>query len=256
MISRTRRTTYLGLLSTLLCAFASFAAAAGDPNPAEVPSPINKIFVPLGWDDNDNVEIVLHGEFVNACYRVANSKYSVDHTKKQITITATSYKYSGDACAEIVLPFLQIVKVGILMQGQYTVTLLNEGAKGQPSPSAFVKVERRKTEDPDDYLYAPVDSADIGIDGATGNQVIELRGRYPLMKKGCANLANILVNRSVKDIVVVQPIMEILDDDECAGHETVYVKSLPLEDAFTGEGLLHVRTLNGNSSNRYLNFKK
>ncbi len=55
---------------TLFACLAASAAAHGAPRsvPKLVVAPVDNVFVPAGFDDNDNVEVVLQGYFANSCY--------------------------------------------------------------------------------------------------------------------------------------------------------------------------------------------
>ena len=43
------------------------ARAFADDSAVLVQAPIDKVFVPLGFDDNDKVELIIHGQFPNTC---------------------------------------------------------------------------------------------------------------------------------------------------------------------------------------------
>ena len=119
--------------------------------------------------------------------------------------------------------------------------------------SKTATVKRRTTESPDDYLYAPVDEARVDVDGASGRQSLLVKGVFPYLLHGCWIVREVRVTRDPVDVLVVQPISEIVDTPECVGHtEHTFKIMTPMTDPFFGEGLLHVRVLNGNSLNRFI----
>jgi hypothetical protein len=64
------------------------------------------------------------------------------------------------------------------------------------------------------------------------------------------------IQNAPADVLVVQPVMDFVqnDDPRCSLRQTSeFDLYYPLETAFYGEGLLHVRVMNGNSLNSYLN---
>jgi hypothetical protein len=88
------------------------------------------------------------------------------------------------------------------------------------------------------------------LDNHDGTQVIEFSGHYPLMLHGCAVIDDVKVLREDADVIVVLPVMHVYEDRE--GCELTFKKSITLEEPFRGEGLLHVRSVNGNSFNAFI----
>jgi hypothetical protein len=223
------------------------------PNPIEVPAEIEKIFIPQGFDDNDNVEVVLHGNFPNTCYQVGNTEAKVDAASRTITVSATSLKYPGTFCIQSITPFIQTVKLGLIPEGDYQVIY----SKDQQVRSSL-QVTRRKTESPDDYLYATVENAYIDVNSESGKQALKMQGHFPYFFIGCMVLKDVRVLKSPSDVLVVQPIAEIVEDEAvCATQpdDRAFEYTSGLAEPFKGEGLLHVRTLNGNSLNRYIDIQ-
>ncbi len=58
-----------------------------------------------------------------------------------------------------------------------------------------------------------------------------------------------------EDVMVVQPIAELVDGPACSEQGIDYKVTKGLREPFYGEGLLHVRTLNGTSLNRFLDIQ-
>jgi hypothetical protein len=223
------------------------------PNPIEVPAEIEKIFIPQGFDDNDNVEVVLHGNFPNTCYQVGNTEAKVDAETRTVTVTATSFKYPGTFCIQSITPWIQSVKLGLIPEGDYQVVYGKD-----PTVRSSLEVTRRKTESPDDYLYATVENAYVDVNAETGKQALKLQGHFPYFFIGCMVLKDVRVLKNQSDVMVVQPIAEIVEDEDvCATQpdDRGFEYTSGLAEPFKGEGLLHVRTLHGNSLNRYINIQ-
>jgi hypothetical protein len=235
---------------------AAAAHAAQDqqsPNPIEVPAEIEKIFIPQGFDDNDNVEVVLHGNFPNTCYQVGSTEAKVDPVSRTVTVSATSLKYPGTFCIQSITPYIQTVKLGLIPEGDYQVIY----SKDQQVRSSL-QVTRRKTESPDDYLYATVENAYIDVNSESGKQALKMQGHFPFFFIGCMVLKDVRVLKSPTDVLVVQPIAEIVEDEAvCASQpdDRSFEYTSGLAEPFKGEGLLHVRTLNGNSLNRFIDIQ-
>lgn len=233
------------LLTAGLSSFVLLAASAqAQTQPRLVPSPVEKVFVPQGFDDNDNAEVVLHGHFPNSCYKTGPVKASLGADGKTIVVEAMSYYYGGVGCAQVLVPFQQVASLGLMAEGTFAIQI-----KGQPEvPARALEVAHARTQSPDDYLYAPVDAASLELDG--GETMLEIAGTYPYMFIGCMVINEIRTSVTPDKVVVVQPITEIRDDADCADVPQSFKLTKDLGALDAAEYLIHVRTLNGNALNR------
>lgn len=220
---------------------------AGEPK--EIPAVVDKIFIPHGYDDNDNIEVVLHGDFYNSCFKVGQSGATIveDGQDPVIKLWATSLDYSKDqACAEVVTPFIQVVKLGVLKANQYEVKI-NDGGES----IGFLNVAKRTSDLADDFIYAPVSSAYLKSN--TAGQSLVLRGIYPSWTDGCQKIVEVKTYSMPDDVLVVLPITTLDEEAECGETSLRSFKyEHPMAKPFKGEGLMHVRVLNGNSLNQYI----
>ncbi len=221
-------------------------------SPTKVNAPVDTIFIPDGFDDNDKVEIVLHGDFPSTCYKQGDAEVNVDAVTKEIEVKATSLHYSDPFCIQSITPFIQTVDVGLLEKGDYNVIY-----KPNPTVERGFNVKESTTESPDEYLYAPVDNAYIEVDFTSGKQALKLQGYFPYMFIGCMVMKEVRVYTGPEDVVVALPIAEIVDGRACDDQpdDRNYQVTKGLREPFHGEGLLHVRTLNGLSLNRFIDIK-
>ncbi len=236
-------------LWSLSFALLSPLALAAAEDPQEIAAPVDRIFIPLGFDDNDNVEVVIHGNFNDTCHTVGRASADVDLAKGVVTIKATSYRYPGKICLQTITPFIQTVSLGLVPEGNYKVQYANDQNVRQ-----VLTVAKRKTESADDYLYASVENANIDVNAESGKQALQLSGHFPHFFVGCMVIREVRTSIAPADVVVVQPIAEVIDTEECNDQpaDRSFNVTVGIKEAFRGEGLLHVRTLNGNSINRYL----
>jgi hypothetical protein len=230
------------LLLGLTC---EFGIALGTPR--EIIAPVVKFFVPAGFDDNDQAEIVVLGEFHNACYRYLGADVTRDDVAKQIKVVvkALDYNQEGVACAEMITPFLETVKIGVLKEGGYRI-IINPGTELQLPEKTF-HVGKRTTEAADEHFYAPVAHAELILDKETGKQFVTFEGHYPLMKKGCARIVAINLVRDAADLLTVLPIMDIFEDDRCGTNELRFKFNRPVAEPLPKESLLYFRSINGSS---------
>jgi len=240
----------LSVVSTTLLAVCSSAALAAGPILVE--APVDRIFVPLGFDDNDKVEVVISGKFSNSCYKTGPAEAFVNPLSNKIEIRAEAYYYPNAVCMQMITPFIKSIELkGQLDAGSYDVSM-----KERPNaPTAKLVVARSTRPEADDFLYAGVQSAFLDQNVARRGQEIVLKGQHPFLLIGCTKFDEVRTSYSPSGVLIVQPITKIVDGEECDG-STAHIRfehrvrlAEPLE---SGEYLMHVRTLNGGSVNQLL----
>jgi len=224
--------------------FISFAfSAVSFAGPRIIVAPISNLFVPTGFDDNDNTEIIVSGNFPSSCYKVGPSFATVEFSSKIIKLTVSAYKYEG-ICAQVLTPFLQSVRVGIVPSGDYQVII-----DGSTLTDRAV-ISKSRTISPDDYLYAPVDNAKIEINALANQQILTIEGTFPYTFIGCAIMKDIKIIHNAPKILEVLPIMELVDDSRCLREVNQFIVKKELDHNLETNSLIHVRVLNGLSYNR------
>ena len=220
--------------------------------PILVTTPVDKVFEPTGFDDNDDSEVILHGHFNNSCYKIGPATATVDVETATITVEAKSWYYAGGMCAQIVIPFIQTIKLGVLPSGDYHVVVLDRD-QAATIPLSIVPAASRS---PDDFLYAPVANVDVVSDENGGRQLI-VEGTYPYTFVGCMKIIEVRQHVTAGDVIVVQPIAQLFSNNaDCVDQSQ---KNFRFAQPLTGvsdrtEYLAHVRTLGGQSVNRLFDF--
>ncbi|MCB0419004.1 MAG: hypothetical protein KDD39_15265, partial [Bdellovibrionales bacterium] len=120
----------------------------------EVSVPVNEVFVPVGFDDNDRVEVVLDGYLPDTCHKLADVKVTIDENSHTMTLDQKAKRVLG-ACADVTVPFSNVLSLGALEAGTYKIKLA-DAEESQP-----LKVTKAPVETPDDFLYAPVDNISV-----------------------------------------------------------------------------------------------
>lgn len=225
--------------------------AMAEKIPSVVPSPVEQAFIPLGFDDNDNVEVVLHGHFINSCYKTGDVKVTVDEATKSITLSPTALHYKDGYCLQMQIPFLQSVRLGVVKEGEYKVVVEN-----QPNAKTErLSIKRTESSNPDDYLYAPISSVAIRketvAENNTTRSIMTLKGEYPYMFNGCMEIQRVRKYMSPGNVMVVLPIAEVVQGETCLlrGGDQKFERQVVVDEKLEGDILLHVRTLNGESLN-------
>jgi hypothetical protein len=233
-------------------AVAGMANVALADNPVLVPAPVDKVFVPAGFDDNDKVEVIVHGSFNSSCYKMGPVSASIDETNKKINISAQAFYYAGATCIQMITPFIKSVEMDRRMiSGNYTITVAD-----RPNVEAtLLRVAKATRPDADDYLYAAVNSASVETT-VDGSRELVLKGQHPYLLQGCVKFDDVKTYAGSDKTVVVQPITKIVYGDECRGAVNNRFESRTKfgGELTQGEYLLHVRVLDGNAVNSLLKF--
>lgn len=219
-------------------------ALGTSPTPELIPFKVSQVYIPEGFDDNDNLQVVIEGFFPNGCYKVAPA--SIDTKSEPFKIQANAYRYYG-FCVQMVVPFQQVVNLGIHASKVYDLH-----AVGLPNLRK-INVEASSNPGPDDYIYAPVKQIYVSRKpGEPTKKRILLSGEFT---QSCYRLDR--VNISVNDnVIVVQPIAEKDTAAQCEEGIFPFELSSDLPDLADGRYLVHVRTLNGTSLNRVIRLGK
>lgn len=225
------------LIATLLTLLPAARAQADDLSHG-VLTPVRpyNTFIPNGFDNNDNVEVVLDGYLPNTCYRMAHTQVSRVPDTNTIKITQWARVFPG-LCLQIVLPYSVEVPLGQLEAGDYVVDPYG-------APPFPLHVAESSGAGVDDYLYAPVDTAYVERD--RGKYWVIFQGRFT---NNCMRWKDVRVTNSGKTIEVL-PIVEMADGDHCRAQEIPYSWRAYLpDDMAEGRHLVHVRSLNGKAVN-------
>lgn len=232
-------------------AFLCLTFAAHANSSVLVQAPIDKVFVPQGFDDNDKVEVIVHGHFTSSCYKMGPVAATIDSARKKVVISAEAYYYPGAVCLQMVVPFIKSVELkGQVPAGNYSIEVANR----PEAETTMLSITRATRPDADDYLYAAVHSATLE-QGTNGEQDLVLKGQHPYLLQGCIKFDQVKTYLSPSKVLVVQPITRIeMENEQCIGHvNNRFEHRIKLNpDLDRGEYVMHVRVLDGNSVNQFL----
>lgn len=203
---------------------------------------ITKIYAIDGFDSNDVTEIGVYGYLPSNCYQIGDVSAKTDVAQKSIEVTAKAYYQEAGSCITMMIPFFQVIKLGILPEGDFKIV----SSQGTGILS-MLKIKQAILDQTDDYLYAPVQNAELKAEG--DDVYLSLKGKFPLLKNGCMVFKEVRTSQPNPQTFVVQPISVVLPDDQCGAQSAsrVFNFRMKVENSFKGEGILHVRTLNGGS---------
>jgi hypothetical protein len=211
--------------------------------PTKVGAIYSHMYAPGGFDSNDHIQIVGEGVFRNTCYRPAVTKVQVNEATRQILVGPAAYEYSG-FCLQVLLPFNRVIDVGILKPGRWEVL---QGP--QAERLGDLNVRAAITENPDDFLYAPISQAFFQQRGTSAEVLIS--GEF---QSSCMKLEDVKVTIE-PEVLVLQPIARMETSQPCSDGKFPFNKKVTVKILPAGRYLLHVRSMNSNSVNTLFEMK-
>jgi hypothetical protein len=203
-----------------------------------------KVFAPPGFDDNDNAQVVLTGEFPSTCFKVAPATYGVSEADHRIVLNNNAYYYSTSWCLFVMVPYMQVVNLGLVPNGIYDV--MADDGTGKLRKFTTIPIAKSENPQPDDSLYAVVDDLILSAD----KREFILRGK---LTAECMLLKDVKVLARTANIVEVLPVTELTPGQDCPSKITPFERRVSMEGVnWKGETLFHVRSMNGQALNKVL----
>jgi hypothetical protein len=243
---------------TSICLFTNFAFADGsrfDAGGQRIEVPLEAVLTPYrGYDDTNNIEIVLHGSLPNTCYRI--DRYKVEKVNDRVLqIHQYAVKKNDGVCGEdnalpehlkMIVPFTTVASLGRLSAEDYTYKYVDVEKK--TIERTFNVKEAHKTT-VDDYPYAAVSNVFAGDVVKKGQPIsVTVSGVYT---NSCAYLDDDSFKvEKQNDVYVVLPVLKMKSGVVCAQSLIPFSKNLVLNPPDkNGHYLVHVRSMNGKSVN-------
>jgi hypothetical protein len=231
----------IGLGAGLLGMAGAPAAWAQETNVVEVPAQVRKVFVPKGFDSNDNALVVVEGAYPNSCYKMGPTRVQVDNERHEVSVEVSAYYTTRSYCLMLYIPFTQTVNIGVLPAADYKLTINSK-------ESEILPVMTAANSQTDDYLYATISSL-----SRRAPRSFLIQGVLP---SSCAALSEIRVIKEAGNVVTVLPIVKIAGgcqpDNE--PQDLAFETEFEVPADVQGENLLQVRSLNGASINQVVTF--
>jgi len=213
-----------------------------------VEAPVDHVFVPNGFDNNDHVEVIVTGKFPNPCF--TRNSYDVNVKDDLININVTSLSMDNPyytKCEPLRIPFSETVSIGNLQGGKYNI-VVNRGGKYEQKESLNIAVA--SSHSIDDNIYAKIDYVETGFTGgASGDAILVAQSPSP-----CLIVDKVTYLSNDKDTLSILPIMKKISSDcpEKTERIEIPIKFEPTKFKFN-QILLFVRTLEGRSMNSIIN---
>jgi hypothetical protein len=214
------------------------------PPPTQVLIVPERTFIPPGFDDNDQSQIVVSGNLINTCYRIGPTTAKVDPISKTISIAQTAYFFEGSWCLQVLVPYVEIIDLGLLPAGNYRIFSTDQHGKEHPGGKLPIAVST--TAAADDLLYASVDQAYLDTSVA-GAPTLVLSGTLP---GDCMAIQEVRVLYRAENVIEVLPILEIKSGATCQQKPRPFEARVQLNARSGGSTLVHIRSMNGKAINR------
>lgn len=208
--------------------------------PIEKLVPVDHVYVPNGFDSNDNVEVVVTGFLPNLCHKSPSASVKFEGKKVSIEMNGLYYHESNPFCPEMVVPFTKTVTLGVMDKGDYEITV---NGKSPWEQKETIKVAESTSSAIDQFHYAYVNYINKE-DTAEGT--VELVGYNP---SDCFELDSIEYVSNGKDAYSVLPKMKQVSEF-CPMKMVPFKYEWKVPTEIQNEKvLLHVRAMDGNSVN-------
>jgi hypothetical protein len=229
---------------SLILAALTLSTLVGATEPKVIISPVEHLFVPKGFDNNDNIEVVVTGKFPNPCY--IRNKVEVEVMGEKVFIRVTALKKDdgkAELCEKMSVPFKEAVTLGNFQGGNYEV-IVNENTRFEQKDNLEVAVSTSRSVD--EHLYPIVDYIDLGFTGGMSGSVM-LVARTP---SDCVAFDKVEIISNGKDSLSILPIMKKVSSqcNENKRQITIPVK-FDASKIRNKDILLFVRSIEGKSVN-------
>lgn len=210
--------------------------------PTDSPVPVNHIFSPAGFDADDHSEVVVTGYLPNLCYKAPQTKVTIVGKKVNVGVSALNISRINTYCPEMIVPFMQVVNVGVLDKGKYQV-VVNENSEHQKNSQLIVSDVISDASEPE--VFANV----MNIEKLANGNKVKLTGYNP---SDCFELRKVEIKDNGIDTYTILPLMKQVREfcpkkEVPFEYEVVVPKKLK-----SNRVLLHVKVMDGKSINTLL----
>ncbi len=201
--------------------------------------PIEEVFIPKGFDNNDHVELVVSSNFPDSCYKDFETRSQIDGRKIFLKIMAQ--KTNDQFCAQALIPIMDTISLGVLDSGEYEV-------KSSSGFESRFFIEESSSSAIDESLYMNVDYVEKM---KNEENKIFLRGYNP---SDCYEFDEAEIVSNSENTLSILPKMKQISEF-CPMKFTPFSIEvrIPEYEEFTGRDkiLLHIRSMNGNAVNSF-----
>lgn len=251
---------YLALLLSLTLIFKiSVSNAEAVLETDKVQMPVNGVYAPeFGFDDNDEIQIVVDGYLPNVCYKKSKSDVKINLEEKTITVIQFANKSKTEQCKDeeklpdslkIPSAFTAEVELGQLPAGTYKIIYSTNTGLEQKK----LNVEKAQSDQVDNTFYAITTNAFVNevVSANSPTFLINLTG---YLNSPCVSISEDMNIVQINDVFVVLPSV-VKNGRVCNPIAKEFMIEQTIKTPAPGRYLLHIRSHNGTAVNRLFTVK-
>lgn len=246
-------------LSLVFVAFLSvihFNLALAGPKSERLELALDKVLAPsVGFDDNDQIEVVITGALPNVCYSLADYFTQVSDDGQRVEIHQYAVKQIDGICSnpsllpehlQIPIPFSKVILVGQLNAATYVLEA--KGINGIITRDMSVVEAPVSTVDSASYaeitglhskdFWKQDEDVFFYLSGYTNSNCTEIDPNIQIVKQD--------------DVLVVLPTSHVLPLSRCLPTTQPFEMRRSIGKLSPGTYLIHVRSMSGRSLNRII----
>ncbi len=198
--------------------------------------PVEDVFAPIGFSNEQNAEVIVTGYFPDTCYKKLNHELKIEN--KKIIITVNAVYDDSSVCSEMITPFTEAIPLGKLEAQNYKVTIISASPFNLKTKLIIQEASRDNEELTYPYVTTirpTVDKRKILVEAYTVSS--------------CFELEKIKIRSNWKNAYIVYPIMK-QTSEFCPRKMTpiTFVVKLPIFHS-QNKYFVYVKSMYGSSSN-------
>lgn len=232
-------------------------AIAQSDNLIEVEVPLETALTPeTGFDNNDNVQVVVHGMLPNACYTIGESKLTHQDEGRVIEIHQFAWFRNDGLCAQIEdlpihmkmrIPFTKTVDLKRMAAGRYQIKYFQRNHAPKERTLMIAEAPVPAVDSFDYAIITNVESKDF----------FSSKQKPQLLIRGMLNTTCVVLDEPLQierqgDVTVILPKTHQIPNMACAEVLVPFERVIDLEIAPVGHHLIHIRSMGGQSMNRVI----
>ncbi len=201
---------------------------------------VEQIFVPNGFDDNDDIVVMVYGVYDMSCEEMVSHSFEIDESNSIIYLDSKKVIHANQqGCTENFEPFYKEYNLGTLPAAEYKVV-----ARGEVPIVDTLKVQASQTDNKDVFNYP--DMVEIRI-------ALKPSGRASLyidvpLQNSCQRLSTVSIQRRSPTFWEVYPIMGQEQRNDCEKGLLIQTKEVDLGEVPVDTHIFYIRTKQGESN--------
>jgi hypothetical protein len=217
--------------------------------------PLTRVFIqPQGYDDNDNVEIIVDGQLPNVCYTLEKQEVTQDPVTHEFRVRQRAIHRLDGICAQegsdspqlqTLVPFTESVDLGQLPAGPYRLSYASSTGEDR-SRDFEVAVATATTAD--SLPYAMVTELSVSDIATTAEATVATI--HGILNNSCYSFNDEVRVERQGDVIVLLPTVTVRSTGPCLMYVRPFSKRIDLGTLAAERYLLQARSMNGKSLNR------